>query len=461
MQKGVPINPVVTILGGGLAGSEAALQLAQRGVSVRLYEMRPKQQTPVHVGGDMAELVCSNSLKSLDASSASGSLKYELSVLGSELLRCALKTRVAAGGALAVDREAFARTVTQRIEEHPHIEVVRQEFTGLDSLISAGSPCIIATGPLTSSTLEQELVQLLGNESLAFYDAAAPIVEADSLDREKLFYQSRYEKNGADYLNAPLNQEQYNLFITELLKARRVIPREFENSELFQACQPIEEVARKGHDTLRFGALKPVGLIDPITQRRPWAVVQLRPENIQGSAFNLVGFQTNLAFSEQERVFRLIPGLEQAQFLRYGVMHRNTFIDSPRVLSRTFALKAHPVLRFAGQITGTEGYVEALASGLLAALNCYAEIQGFDPVILPEETLCGSLFAYATDPAQVNYQPLHVNYGILKPLEQPQKRKKERYAAYSARAKAAIDTFREQHANLGFLPTYPVPFLLP
>ena len=451
------MDDVVTIIGGGLAGSEAAWQLAERGISVRLYEMRPTQQTPVHKSGDLAELVCSNSLKSLDANSASGSLKYELSVLGSQLMRCAISTRVAAGGALAVDRQAFGTLVTEGLSTHSNIELIREEFQGLSALLEAQSPCIIATGPLTSTALEKELTQLLGSESLAFYDAAAPIVEADSLDTEKLFFQSRYDKQGADYLNAPLTREQYDRLVTELIDAQRVIPRHFEASELFAACQPIEEVARKGHDALRYGALKPVGLIDPVSGRRPWAVVQLRLENNRASAYNLVGFQTNLSFGEQQRVFSLIPGLEQAVFSRFGVMHRNTFIDSPRALDRGFALHKYPFIRFAGQITGTEGYVEAMASGLLAALNCYASLRKEGPVILPKETLAGSLFSYATDPATIDYQPMHVNYGIIEPLANPPRQKKRRYAAYSARSKAAIEAFREQNGSLSFLPGFDCP----
>ena len=455
------MDSAVTIVGGGLSGSEAAWQLAERGVSVRLFEMRPTRQTQVHTTGNLAELVCSNSLKSLDATSASGALKYELSVLGSQILRCALETRVAAGGALAVDREAFARLVTERLQSHPNIQLIRGEFTGLSKVLEAQSPCIIATGPLTSQGFEGELLHILGQENLAFYDAAAPILEADSLDQEKLFFQSRYDKGGSDYLNAALTREEYDRLIDELIKAKRVIPREFEGSELFQACQPVEEIARKGHDALRYGALKPVGLIDPATGRQPWAVVQLRPENSQKTAFNLVGFQTNLTFNEQERIFRLIPGLEKGVFSRFGVMHRNTFIDSPHVLDRTFALPAYPFIRFAGQITGTEGYVEAIASGLFAALNCYAKLQDRGPVILPEETVSGSLFAYATDASVVDYQPMHVNYGIIKALAEPQRRKKQRYAAYSTRSRAAIKALREQNGFLSFLPAYEIPFLLP
>jgi methylenetetrahydrofolate--tRNA-(uracil-5-)-methyltransferase len=451
----------VTIIGGGLAGSEAAWQLAQRGVPVRLYEMRPSRQTPVHTGGDLAELVCSNSMKSLDADSAAGALKYELSVLGSQVLRCALETRVAAGGALAVNRTAFARLVTDSLKAHRNIQLIREEFVGLAELLKDGGPCVIATGPLTSPCLEGQLVGLLGHESLAFYDAAAPIVEAASLDRSRLFLQSRYDKNGADYLNAPLTREEYDLLVRELTSAARVIPHSFEPTELFQACQPVEEVARKGHDTLRHGALKPVGLKDPRTGHRPWAVVQLRPENRQGTAYNLVGFQTNLTFGEQERVFRLIPGLEHASFSRFGVMHRNTFIDSPRLLTPGFALHRSPSLRFAGQVTGTEGYVEAIASGLFVALCVYADLRQEPEPVLPEETVLGSLLAYATNPEISDYQPMHVNYGIIKPLPVPPRRKKERYEAYSQRSRAAIEAFRERNSPLAFLPSYPVPFLLP
>ena len=457
----MPVSDAVVIIGGGLAGSEAAWQLAERGVSVRLYEMRPTQQTPVHTSGNLAELVCSNSLKSLDATSASGSLKYELSVLGSQLLRCALESRVAAGSALAVDRKVFSELVTKSLNAHRNIDLIHEEFTDLSCLLENQSPCIIATGPLTSPALESGLARLIGKESLAFYDAAAPIIYADSLDREKLFYQSRYDKSGADYLNAALTREEYDRLISELVDARKVIPKEFEKSELFSACQPIEEIARRGHDALRHGALKPVGLFDPISGRRPWAVVQLRPENKEATAFNLVGFQTNLVFSEQERIFRLIPGLENATFARFGVMHRNTFINAPKVLDRSFALPSFPQVRFAGQVTGTEGYVEAIVSGLFAALNCYAQIMGAQPVVLPEETMSGSLFAYATDPSVVDYQPMHVNYGIIKPLDEPVRRKQERHAAYSRRSKAAIEAFKEQNGFLSFLPTYQLPFLLP
>ncbi len=454
----------VIIVGAGLAGSEAAWQLAERGVQVQLIEMRPIRQTVVHKTGQMAELVCSNSLKSLDINSASGALKYELSVLGSKLLDCAIKTRVAAGGGVAVDRDAFSELVTTSLNEHPNISVTTQEFLDLQALINSNTPCIIATGPLTSSGLEQQLVELIGQDSLAFYDAAAPIVETDSLNFDKLFSQSRYDKSGSDYLNAALDREQYELLMQELVSGKKTISKEFETKELFQACQPVEEVARKGLDTLRHGALKPVGLIDPKTGQRPWAVVQLRAENNAKSAYNLVGFQTNLTFSEQQRIFKLIPGLEEATFSRFGVMHRNTFINSPKVLDKGFALKSHPNIHFAGQITGTEGYVEAMASGLLAALNTYKKLIGTDggsPVILPRETLIGSLFAYASDPTVLDYQPMHVNYGIIKPLAETKKKKKERYSAYSERAAMHIRAFRESQTHLSFLPHFEVPFLVP
>jgi methylenetetrahydrofolate--tRNA-(uracil-5-)-methyltransferase len=455
------MSDTVIIIGGGLAGSEAAWQLAERGVSVRLYEMRPALGTAVHLGDDLAELVCSNSLKSLDATSAAGALKYELSLLGSHVLRCALRTRVAAGTALAVDRASFARLVTETLVSHRNVELIREQFVALPELVKECAPCIIASGPLTSLALEAQLVELLGHESLAFYDAAAPIVEAASLSTERLFRQSRYDKSGADYLNAPLTREEYDRLVRELTGATRVIPRAFETAELFQACQPVEEVARSGHDTLRHGALKPVGLVDPQTGCRPWAVVQLRPENNEGTAYNLVGFQTNLTFGEQERIFRLIPGLEKAVFSRLGVMHRNTFIDAPRALDKGFALHGHPFLRFAGQITGTEGYVEAIASGLFAALATYARLQNMEVPVLPEDTVLGALFTYATDPAVTDYQPMHVNYGIVKALTEPPRSKKERYAAYSRRSRAAIEAFRHSNGFLSFLPSYEVPLLLP
>ena len=419
-----------TVIGGGLAGTEAAWQLAARGVRVTLIEMRPATMSPAHHSGGLGELVCSNSFKGVDPASAAGLLKQELAALGSVIIETAHETRVAAGGALAVDRDRFSAVLTGKIAAHPLIEVVRREATSLPA-----GHVIIATGPLTSSSFEPVLADLLGDQRLAFFDAAAPIVDAESLDRDVVFAASRYGKGeGADYLNAPMTREEYDAFYDALIGARRVTAKDFERKELFQACQPAEEVARSGRDALRFGALKPVGLTDPRTGTRPWAVAQLRSENLAGSAYNLVGFQTNLAFGEQERVFRMIPGLEHADFLRYGVMHRNTFIDAPRLLDVTLALRANPRVRFAGQVTGTEGYCEAAASGLVAALNTWADLAGRSAIVLPETTAFGSLVRYATDAATNPYQPMHVNFGIIPPLPERVRGKRERYSAYAERA---------------------------
>lgn len=430
-------DQVVTVVGGGLAGSECALQLAARGVSVRLCEMRPQTMTPAHHTAAFAELVCSNSLKSTRQDSAAGLLKSELRRMGSKLLECAEQAAVPAGGALAVDRDAFSALVGKRIESDPLIEVVHGEVTDIPE-----GHVVIAAGPLCSDALAGRLRALVGGESLSFFDAAAPIVDAATLDLDVLFRQSRYDDAGrGDYLNAPLNRDEYDAFIEALVGAERVVQRDFEKGGLFQACQPAEEVARTGHDALRFGAMKPVGLTDPRTGRRPWAALQLRAENADGTAYNLVGFQTNLTFGEQKRVFRMIPGLQNAEFFRFGVMHRNTFFDSPHVLDRTFAIPGTKV-RLAGQITGTEGYVEAIASGLVAALNTYAEIIGAAPLELPVTGALGSLIAYATDPATEQYQPMHVNFGLVPPLEDGKRRgKRERYAAYADRAERDLDAY--------------------
>lgn len=437
----------VSIIGGGLAGCEAALQLARRGVAVRLYEMRPETPTPVHRTGSLAELVCSNSLKARRFDSVAGLLKRELVVLGSELLSCALTAQVPAGGALAVDRERFSEEVTERIAAEPLITVIRREVTELPR-----GPVIVAAGPLASPALTELVSTLVGAPSLAFYDAAAPIVEADSIDHSRVFAQSRYDAGDDDYLNAPFDRDGYERFISELVGAQRAIVRDFERRELFSACQPVEEVARTGVDALRYGALKPVGLTDPSTGRRPWAAVQLRAENRALTAYNLVGFQTNLTWPEQDRVFRLIPGLEHAVFSRYGVMHRNTFIDTPHALTRTLALPTRPEVRFAGQITGTEGYCEAIASGLYAALCTYADMIGVPAPTLPGDTAFGSLLAYATDPATQDYQPMHVNFGIFPPLGRRIKGKRDRYAAYSRRAQESLATYLQTRPDLGILP---------
>lgn len=435
----------VLVVGGGLAGCECALQLARRGIAVDLYEMRPSHPTPVHKTDHLAELVCSNSMKATRIDSAAGLLKDELHRLGSELLVCAEKASVPAGGALAVDRTIFSNEVEKRIAASDLIHVIRKEVSEIPE-----EPCVIAAGPLCSDALANNLLALVGGEALAFYDAAAPIVDAESLNYDVLFRQSRYadDAEAGDYLNAPFNKEEYEHFIDELLGADRVVARDFETKDLFQACQPVEEVARSGRDAPRFGALKPVGLIDPRTGHRPWAAVQLRAENREQSAYNLVGFQTNLTFGEQKRVFRMIPGLENAEFFRYGVMHRNTFIDAPHVLDETFAIPGTSI-RLAGQITGTEGYVEAIASGLLAALNTFADLQGLTRVHLPQTSAFGALVAYATNPNTTDYQPMHVNFGLVPVLEDGKRRsKRDRYRAYSIRAQHDLSKYLAERPEL-------------
>jgi len=434
----------VTVIGAGLAGTEAAWQLAQRGVPVTVIEMRPHTMTPAHHTGGLAELVCSNSLKSDDPTTAAGVLKRELEALGSVVLATARTTRVPAGTALAVDREAFSARLTRLIEDHPLITVERREATEIGA-----EPTIIATGPLTSDAFAPALSALIGANRLSFYDAAAPVVETESIDRSIVFEASRYEKgDGADYLNAPMTRPEYDAFYEALVAADRVHAKDFERRELFAACQPVEEVARTGPDALRYGALKPVGLVDPRTSERPWAVVQLRAENAAKTAYNLVGFQTNLTFGEQKRVFSMIPGLGCAEFARFGVMHRNTFVDAPRMLDATLAVRAHPRVRLAGQVTGTEGYLEAAASGLLAALNTYSDIQGLEPVTLPDTSALGSLISYATDPATTCYQPMHVNFGVIPPLTQRVRGKRERYAAYAARARIDLAAWLAERPSL-------------
>ena len=436
---------LVTVVGGGLAGSECALSLAARGIPVRLYEQRPGGNAPAHRTQDLAALVCSNSLKALRPESAAGLLKSELTLMGSRLLRMARRCAVPAGGALAVDREQFSAMVTQAIEDQPLIELVRKEVVDIPE-----GHVVIAAGPLCSPGLSAALSSFVGGERLAFFDAAAPVVAAESIDRSVVFAQSRYEDaeaDAGDYLNCPMNKNTYEDFWNELVGAERVLARDFEQKELFSACQPVEEVARKGIDTLRFGALKPVGIKDPGTGRRPWAVVQLRAENKERTAYNLVGFQTNLTWPEQRRVFSMIPGLENAEFVRLGVMHRNTFVDTPRCLDSTFAIPGTTV-RLAGQITGTEGYVEAIASGVLAAANVAADLRGYDRVRLPRTGAFGSLVAYATNPDTLPYQPMHVNFGIVPPLEGKRLRKKERYVAYSKRAQQDLREYLERRPEL-------------
>lgn len=435
---------IVHVVGGGLAGCECACQLADRGVQVKLYEMRPENTSAAHHTDRLAELVCSNSLKSLREDSAAGMLKRELSRMGSVLLGCAKNAAVPAGGALAVDRDAFSKLVEAEVAKRQNIEVVRKEVTTVPE-----GTVVIAAGPLCTQRLAEEILHKTGGDALSFFDAAAPIVDASTLDFDILFAQSRYEDEGAgDYLNAPFTKDEYLAFIDALTSAERVVLKNFETGDLFQACQPAEEVARKGVDAIRFGAMKPVGLTDPRSGRRPWAAVQLRAENAQRTAYNLVGFQTNLTFGEQKRVFRMIPGLENAEFFRYGVMHRNTFVDSPHVLDKTFRIPGTSI-RLAGQITGTEGYTEAIASGLLAALNTVCDLEGAEPVSLPDTSVLGALVSYATDPATVDYQPMHVNFGIIPPLEDGVRRsKRDRYAAYSKRGEKDLDAYLKSRPDL-------------
>ena len=434
----------VTVIGGGLAGSECALQLARRGISVTLMEMRPQTMTPAHHTASFAELVCSNSFKATRHDSAAGLLKEELRLMGSELITCAAAAAVPAGGALAVDRERFSDEVEARIAAQPNITVERTEATTIPE-----GHVVIAAGPLCSPALAEEVLKLVGGTALSFFDAAAPIVDATTLNRDAIFTQSRYGEAGeGDYFNCPLNREEYDAFIDALVGAERVVLKDFERTDLFQACQPAEEVARTGHDALRFGAMKPVGLIDPRTGHRPWAAIQLRAENRERTAYNLVGFQTNLTFPEQRRVFRMVPGLEDAEFFRYGVMHRNTFVDAPHVLDDTFAVPG-TMVRLAGQITGTEGYMEAVASGLLAALNTVADLTGAPSVQLPETGALGALVHYATNPATEAYQPMHVNFGLVPPLADGKRRsKRDRYAAYADRALADLKRYLATRGDL-------------
>ena len=423
----------VNVLGAGLAGSEAALWLADRGVAVDLYEQKPTHFSPAHKSAGFAELICSNSLKAERPDSASGLLKLEMRAMGSHLLDAAETARVAAGGALAVDRDKFSEAVTKMVESHPGITVHREQVTTLPE----DKPILVATGPLTDGKLGEAIAALTGSHRLSFYDAVAPIVTAESLDMERIFAASRYGRGEADYLNCPFNKEEYEAFYHALGNAERAPLHDFDTPmTVYEGCMPIEIMAGRGADTIRYGPLRPVGLRDPRTGHRPWANVQLRAENTDRTLYNLVGFQTNLKWGEQKRVFSMIPGLEHADFVRYGVMHRNTFLDSPAVLSDGLYLKQHPNVFFAGQITGFEGYMESAASGLLAARSLYARLCGRPWSPPPETTMCGALIRYITTPNK-DFQPMGANMGILPP--RPDIRdKRERYAALSETAQAAM-----------------------
>jgi methylenetetrahydrofolate--tRNA-(uracil-5-)-methyltransferase len=434
----------VVVIGAGLAGSEAAWQLASLGIPVRLMEMRPDTLGPAHRTGHFAELVCSNSFKGQDPHTAAGVLKAELETLGSIVMAVARETSIPAGSALAVDRERFSRELTARIASRSLVTVERREMTTIPP-----GDVVVATGPLTSGGFEEALSALVGPGRLAFFDAASPIVDAETVDPGASFLASRYGKGGgADYVNCPLDREEFAAFREALVSAKRVMARPFEGRELFAGCEPVEETARRAPDALTFGAMKPVGLVDPSTGERPYAVVQLRAENAEASAYNLVGFQTNLTFSEQRRVFRMIPALAGAEFLRYGVMHRNTFIDSPRLLDPSLRLRAYPNVSIAGQLTGTEGYLEAAATGLIAALNVAAGRFGRPAFVLPRESVLGALVAYATDPETSPYQPMHVNFGLVPRLDPPVGGKRRRYEAYARRASDAMRAYAEGRADL-------------
>ncbi|MDE6030578.1 MAG: methylenetetrahydrofolate--tRNA-(uracil(54)-C(5))-methyltransferase (FADH(2)-oxidizing) TrmFO [Oscillospiraceae bacterium] len=429
----------VKVIGAGLAGCEAAIQLARRGFSVELCEMKPQKFSPAHKYEGFAELVCSNSLKAARAESACGLLKEEMRRFGSVILEAAERTSVPAGGALAVDRERFSDEVTRIIRENPNITVISGEVTELPT-----ENAVICTGPLTSDALAEKIRAVCG-EGLSFYDAAAPIVIADSIDFTKAFFQTRYDKGDADYVNCPMDREEYERFYEELIKAESAPLKDFDRPEesagmkVFEGCMPVEVLAKRGIESVRYGCMKPVGLTDPRTGKRPYAAVQLRKENREGTLYNLVGFQTNLKFREQKRVFSLIPGLENAEFARYGVMHRNTFLNSPRLLDEHFMLKGSDNVFFGGQITGVEGYVESAASGIIAGRALADRLSGKEPISLPRVTMLGALTAYISDPSVVNFQPMASNMGILPPLEERVKGKQERYAALAQRALKAID----------------------
>jgi methylenetetrahydrofolate--tRNA-(uracil-5-)-methyltransferase len=418
----------ITIIGGGLAGVEAAWQAANAGVRVRLFEMRPVKQTPAHRTDKLAEIVCSNSLKSDEPGTASYLLKEELRRGGSLVMEAAAATRVPAGAALAVDRERFAEYITQKIEGHEHIELVREEL----ATIPRDAVTIIATGPLTSDSLTREIMKLTGDDQLYFYDAIAPIIAADSIDQAIAFRAARYGKGGDDYLNCPMNEDEYATFHRELLAASSVPLQRFEETRWFESCLPIEELARRGVDTLRYGPMKPVGLFDPATGREPYAAVQLRQENLLADAYSMVGFQNHLRYGEQARVLRLIPGMQNAEFLQFGQIHRNTYINGPRVLSATMQMREHPNIFFAGQITGVEGYVESVAMGWLAGLNAARLLSNEELLIAPPRSAIGALARYVSSAETKNYQPVNITFALLEPLTKEQarsvKRKRDRHA---------------------------------
>ncbi|WZE73927.1 FADH(2)-oxidizing methylenetetrahydrofolate--tRNA-(uracil(54)-C(5))-methyltransferase TrmFO [Macrococcus sp. CCM 2573] len=427
----------VNIIGAGLAGSEAAYQLAKRGIKVKLYEMRPVKQTPAHHTDKFAELVCSNSLRGNALTNAVGVLKEEMRRLDSLIIKAADNASVPAGGALAVDRHEFSGYVTDTLKQHANIEVINEEITEIP-----GGPTIIATGPLTTESLSKQIQALTGQDHLYFYDAAAPIIEKDSIDMDKVYLKSRYDKGEAAYLNCPMTEEEFNTFYDALLEAEVVPLKEFEKEIYFEGCMPFEEMAKRGRKTLLFGPMKPVGLEDPKTGKRPYAVVQLRQDDAAGTLYNIVGFQTHLKWGAQKEILKLIPGLENVEVVRYGVMHRNTFINSPTNLQQTYQFKGNDSLFLAGQMTGVEGYVESAASGLVAGINMSKYVDNKPVITFPENTVIGSMAYYITHTSSKNFQPMNANFGLLPSLDKRIKDKKERYEALAARALASLEHFK-------------------
>lgn len=429
----------VNVIGAGLAGSEAAWQIANRGVKVRLYEMRPVKQTPAHHTENFAELVCTNSLRANQLTNGVGLLKEEMRQLNSVVMQAADKHNVPAGGALAVDRDSFSKAITTAVKNHPNVEVITEEVTSIPSGLT-----VVATGPLTSDLLAKEIVEFTGDDGLYFYDAAAPIVAKDSLDMDKVYLKSRYDKGEAAYLNCPMTEEEFTAFHKELVNAEMAELHDFEDEKFFEGCMPIEEMASRGAKTMLFGPLKPVGLEDPKTGKEPFAVVQLRQDNAVGNLYNIVGFQTHLKWGEQKRVFSMIPGLENARFVRYGVMHRNTYLRSPEMMTATYQTKARSDLFFAGQMTGVEGYVESAASGLYAGINAARLALGQEPVIFPPETMMGAMAHYITHASKKNFQPINANFGIVPRLKQKIRDKRERNLQLSQRALTILDAFKAE-----------------
>ena len=429
----------VTVLGAGLAGSECAWQLAKRGIRVRLWEMKPEKMSPAHHSPYFGELVCSNSLRSDELTNAVGLLKAEMRKLDSLIMASADANKVAAGGALAVDREGFARQITETLEQHPNVEIIRQEALDIPD-----GEVVIATGPLSSDAIAARIAELCPDSGLHFYDAVAPIVTIDSVDMDSAFFASRYDKGTADYVNCPMDKEEYLAFVKELVSAKEAPVHGFDDGGVFEGCMPVEVMARRGVDTLRYGPMKPVGLIDPRTGRENYAVVQLRRDNADGTIYNIVGFQTHLTWGEQKRVFSMIPALRNAEFVRYGVMHRNTYLNSPKLLDRYYRLRSDPRISFAGQMTGVEGYVESAASGMLVGIETAARVLGCEPVDFPQETAIGALGLYISGGSVGDFQPMNINFGIIKPLEYRVKGKRNKNAEISNRSLAIIEQLKEK-----------------